>query len=104
MPTIFTELRPGGFQAAGYIPAMLEDAASAKAAFNTHYEHGGGWRPLKGWVYDPILRTIKYPGDRALQPYLEARLTDCMELVLVYPFAWVCIVEPDGAYEVARVD
>ena len=88
----------------GFIPAFLSehDPRSAREQIDENYQHGGGWRPLKGWVFLPATGVIKYPGDEALMPLASVTLRD--ERIYYYPHSWVAIVGPDGAYEVARLD
>lgn len=88
----------------GYIPQMLDlaDPRPAREQFDSNYAHGGGWVPMPGWTYDPANQTIKYPGDPALRPIARTALRD--EQILLYPSAWVAIVQPDGRAEIARMD
>lgn len=103
MPLI-TQLRPGGLEASGVIPFfLLHEDIPAREQIDHNYQHGGGWRPLKGWTFDREKNRIKYPGDPALLPHTRIDLASG-EVVYIYPSAWVCIVQPDGAYEVARID
>jgi len=46
--------------------------------------------------------TLTYPGDPPLKPVATSMLRD--EMILVYPYAWVVIVQPSGDYEVSRCD
>jgi hypothetical protein len=88
----------------GFIPMFLNprDTRSAKEQFNTAYAHGGGWRKFEGFTMRASDRAIKYPGDPAFKPLAEGKLRN--ETILVYPHAWVAIVQPDGTYEIARMD
>jgi hypothetical protein len=85
----------------GLIPHFLDedDQRPAKKQFNAKYI--SGWLPMKGFR----LRNdgaLCYPGDPPLEPLAETRLRD--ETIRVYQFAWVCIAQPDGSFEVARLD
>lgn len=88
----------------GMIPIFVDgyDTRSAQEQFAENYAHGGGWSPLAGWVYDPETEKIKYPGDPALKPLAEAMLRD--QRILVYPHAWVAVINADGSCEVSRMD
>lgn len=101
---IIKELQPRAIERAGYIPGFLDpdDPRPVKDQINDSYKHGGGWRPFEGVKLDPTTRKLRYPGDPPMTPYLEIRFGD--ELVLIYPFGWVMIQQPDGTYEVAKVD
>jgi hypothetical protein len=41
-------------------------------------------------------------GKKLLKPVAAAQLRD--EKVSLYPHAWVAIVQPDGSFEVSRLD
>lgn len=88
----------------GYIPDMLRERDERPAAqqFNDAYSHGGGWRPFEGFKFNPEIMTIKYPGDPAFRP--AARIDFRDEVILVYPSAWVLILQPDETYEISRMD
>ena len=87
----------------GLIPMWLDkdDPRPAKEQLDEHYQHGGGWRPFKGFK---LLRnhSIKYPGDPELKPLAILRLRG--EMIAVYPHAWVMILQKDGTFEVCRMD
>lgn len=87
----------------GFIPQMLSDAdpRPTAAQFNENYAHGGGWRPFKGFSLQAD-GSLTYPGDPPTRLLYEARLRD--ELIRVYEHAWVAIVQPDGSFEVSRMD
>ncbi len=87
----------------GLIPAFLseDDPRSARAQFHENYAHGGGGFSMKGWSMGPV-GEIMYPGDPAYQPIAVARLRE--EVIRIYPHAWASITQPDGAFEVSRMD
>lgn len=86
----------------GFIPDFLSefDERPAREQFNENYAHGGGWRPVANWSL--IGAWIKYPGDQELYPIAWTQLRD--ELIYLYESAWICVVQPDGSFEVARMD
>jgi len=98
------ELEPHAIVRAGYIPGFLDpnDPRPAKDQIHTNYSQGGGWHAYKGFKLDPKTRRLSHPGDPPIRPYLEICFGD--ELVFIYPFSWVVIVQPDGAWEAARID
>ena len=87
----------------GFIPGWLdeEDPRSASVQLDTHYQHGGGWRPFKGHRLEDDY-SIKYPGDPAHPPLAGMCLRE--ELIFVYESGWVAIVQPDKSFEVCRMD
>ena len=88
----------------GLVSLMLNDTDPRSATQQLHdgYTHGGGWQPLPGFTFIPEDQSIKYPGDPRMKPWAYAKLRD--ELILVYESGWFCIVQPDGSFEVARMD
>lgn len=88
-------------EALGYIPEFLseDDPRPAREQIDAHYI--SGWTPFEGFVLlkDQVL---KYPGDPALKPVARTSLRD--EQILLYPGEWLLIVQPDGQWEVARID
>jgi len=95
---------PHASELMGYIPQFLlgHDPRSAAEQFNERYAHGGGWRPFDGFVLNHENGSIKYPGDPAYEPVAMIEFRD--ERIYIYPHAWVLILQPDGSYEVARMD
>lgn len=88
----------------GAIPYFLHNAdpRPAREQFNERYAHGGGWMPMSGFKFDSEGQTLKYPGDPAYKPLAVGKLRD--ETIIVYQYAIVAIVQPSGAFEVARMD
>ena len=87
----------------GIIPYFLndDDPDRATTQLNKHYAHGGGWRPFKGHTMNPD-HSISYSGDPDLHPLAAIRFRD--ELVLIYPYSWVAVVQKDGSFEICRMD
>jgi hypothetical protein len=100
---ITTILQPGGKALLGYLPSFLSEVDPRKVAeqFNENYAHGGGWDPFQGFTLGTDF-SLKYPGDPAMKPV--AMLAFREEKVFVYESAWVAIVQPDGTFEVCRMD
>jgi hypothetical protein len=94
----------------GFIPSFLreDDPRPAAEQIDDRYAHGGGWRNFNDdkWSFDPSTMSLTYDAqseDAELYiPLAEARLRD--ERILYYDLSWVAIVQPDGSYEVARLD
>ena len=91
-------------QLVGFIPSFLDrfDPRPAREQLDANYVHGGGWKPMRRWSFDPASHAISYPGDPPLKPVAIIRMRD--ERIYISESAWVCIVQPDGAFEVARMD
>lgn len=88
----------------GFLPFIIDasDPRPVEAQVEERYQHGGGWRPNCKWAMDPNTKAITFLGDKPLQPL--ARIQVNGETVYVYDHAYVAIVQPDGSYEVGRMD
>ena len=100
----FTIFRPDARQLLGYLPSFLDEQDERPIAeqLDSHYQHGGGWRPMSGWEYDAESGVIEYPGDEPLAPIASTEIRD--ETMLVYDYAWVVIAQKDGSFQIARMD
>ena len=87
----------------GLIPHWLDesDKRPARDQLDEHYQHGGGWRPFEGFKLTPN-RSLEYDGDEPLRPLALMKFRD--EFVAVYNYGWVMILQPDGSFEVCRMD
>lgn len=88
----------------GYLPNFVSesDPRPAKEQYAENYAHGGGWRPMQGWQMNRMTFAITYPGDPQLRPFAFTKLRD--ERIFFYPTSQVAIVQPDGSFEVCRMD
>jgi hypothetical protein len=102
MTTIFL-LNGGTLDDVGPLPLWLDkaDPRPAKEQLDVHYQHGGGWQPFEGFK---LLKggRIKYPGDPPHKPLAMMQLRE--EVIMVYPHAWVMILQKNGSYEICRMD
>lgn len=99
-------IHPRGIELAGHIPneiVRFDDPRPAREQINDRYNFGGGWSPMKGWAFDPKTFEIVYQGDEAYDAVLLMELSSG-ERLFVYRYAWVCIVQPNGTFEVSRMD
>lgn len=107
MSTVHWE--PMDFEVIGYLGLMLDDEnpKPAREQFNDAYQHGGGWQPFEGFKMAED-SSIQYgdpnepDADPPYVPIARAKLRD--EKIIMYPHGWVAIVQPDGTYEIARMD
>lgn len=90
-------------EALGYLPSFLDldDPRPAREQLHSAYGHGGGWRPFKGFTMQGD-GNISYLGDPPIK--LLAETTLGQELVRFYEHSWVGIIQPDGIYEISRMD
>ncbi len=86
----------------GFLPAMLsaDDPRPAREQLDEAYQHGGGWDPVPGFTIDG--ESLLFPGDPPQELVAETRLRD--EIIRLYPYSFVAIIQPDGSFEVARMD
>jgi hypothetical protein len=100
---IWLALKPIQPDDLGFLPMIFTDSDPRPAIEQAEdrYSHGGGWRPIDGFVLNRD-KTLSYPGDPDLEPMAEAWLRD--ETLLIYDHGFVAIVQPDGKYQVARMD
>jgi hypothetical protein len=87
----------------GQLPFWFDaaDPRPARQQINSAYPFGG-WRPFHGFTMEPGTHNIDYPGDPRMPPLAQGWLRE--ELIILYPHDWVGIVQPDGTFEIARID
>ena len=87
----------------GFLPGLIDenDPRGVREQIDAKYGYGGGWRPMPGLTLRPD-GSLKYPGDPPIKPIAMSQLRE--EVVLFYPHDWLCVVQPDGSFEVSRVD
>lgn len=83
----------------GFIPDFLSETDKRNAAAQINAAYVGGWQPIQGFTMGGVIR---YPGDPPLEPLFEAKLRD--ETIRFYRYAFLSIQQPDGSFEVARLD
>jgi hypothetical protein len=90
------------FDDLGFIPTFLDedDPRPAKEQIDARYI--SGWQSFKGFTLDPKTGIMTYPEDPPLKPLAMTQLRD--EQILFYECVWLAIVQPDGSFEVARLD
>ena len=107
----------------GLIPHFLWDTDPRPAAeqIDERYAHGGGWRPMHGFlpigVYNfaaGVAPKLRYPGDPPFHPYAMATLHSWRhdelreevgaEVFVIYEHAICAIFREGELYQVARLD
>jgi hypothetical protein len=86
----------------GFIPSFFDEDEflTAREQIDLNYAHGGGWRPFPGVTMDE--GCLRYPGDPPFPLLAEAKFRD--ETIRLYLGSWLAIIQPDGSYEVAKID
>lgn len=84
-----------------YLAPMLDESDPRPAAeqFNERYVYGG-WNPQPKFTMRGT--ALLFPGDPPMRPVAYTTLRE--EIILLYEGDWVAIVQPDGSFEVARMD
>jgi hypothetical protein len=84
----------------GFVPCFLNenDPRPAREQFGRNYI--GGWHPMQGFTLEGDM--LCYPGDPPLLPLAETRLRD--EIIRLYEYEWVVVIQPDGSFQVSRMD
>jgi hypothetical protein len=102
-------LTEGGLDMLGLLPGMLslEDERPAAEQFNERYAHGGGWKPTPSTNREARLThgglRLEFPKwVEAFEAVAYTELRD--EKIIVYRSSWVAIVQPDGTFEIVRMD
>ena len=87
----------------GFLPGLIDedDPRGVKEQLADKYDYGGGWQPMPGFTLLPSF-TLTYPGDPPMQPVAMTLLRG--EKILLYQYSFLCVVQPDGSFEVSRVD
>jgi hypothetical protein len=86
----------------GFIPTFLhdDDPRPAKEQFADRYV--SGWNKFEGFTFNRARGTLKYPGDPEMHPVGVMIFHD--EFIVLFPSAWVLILQVDHTWEVARMD
>ena len=111
--------KSGGFPpvSLGTLPLMFHPFSDddAKTQIDKRYAHGGGFVDTPGFSLND---EWKEPGEAIIQYYQEeaapeeqdpplhelARAKLGEETLIFFPYAFLAIVQPDGSFQVTRVD
>ena len=92
--------------AAGYLPAIISEADPLPVAEQMAEKYIGGWNPFAGFTLHNAEVTHKafltYPGDPDLQEVSRTTIRD--ELVILFQYSWLAVVQKDGSYVISRAD
>jgi hypothetical protein len=88
----------------GFLPKFMSEfnPEPAKTQLDNCYRHGGGWKPFMGFRLSKDRLSLVYPGDPPMRAVGKTKLHE--EEIILFEASWVAIVQPDGSYEVARMD
>lgn len=86
----------------GLLPSFFDedDPRSAREQIDDRYSFGGGWIPQSEFRLED--GRLLYPGDPPYMPLAMTQMRD--EILIFYTHAFLAIIQPDGSFEVARVD
>jgi hypothetical protein len=87
----------------GFIPTFfdLDDPRSAREQIDVNYAHGGGWHPFSGFK---LLANgdLHFPEDPPTKLLATSRFRD--EKIFFYEHGWLRVEQPDGTWEISRID
>lgn len=90
----------------GFLPNFLSEAdpRPAREQLDANYQHGGGWKPFEGFEFKMIchVASLLYLGDPPMRSVAFTTLRE--EIILLFPHDWVVVLQPDGSWEVSRMD
>ena len=90
----------------GFLPDILldNDPRPMKEQISARYAYGGGWHPMSDMtLHDGGV--LHFPGDPPFMPVAKIELEDGRgEFAYLYEHDFVAIIQPDGSYEVSRMD
>jgi hypothetical protein len=86
----------------GVIPTFLDHTDPRPAAEQFDAKYIGGWNPFEGFTFDVATSTLRYPGDPPMQPISAIKFGD--ELIILFPSAWVLILQFDLTWQISRMD
>ena len=95
-------------QRAGHLPQIIinRDARSAQEQVNARYQHGGGWRSVEGFKLGwprADEYSLNYEGEEPLREVSRALFHGTQVLVL-FKYSYLAIVEADKLIDVSRID
>lgn len=85
----------------GYIPGFLSEHDPRPAAQQIHERYISGWIPFEGFTMSSN-GDLLYPGDPPTKLLYESKLRN--EVIRFYQHSWLAVIQPDGTFEVARLD
>lgn len=94
-------ISPNAKDLLGFIPCFLDEQDARPAREQIADRYVAGWSLFPGFRLGESMDLL-YEGDPPLSPAAWTRLRD--ELIVVYPYGWVAIIQPDETFEVARCD
>jgi hypothetical protein len=80
-----------------------DDPRPAKKQAKDRYAHGGGWSPIPGFLLDQGNWTLSFRGDPPYKPLAYGYLSK-KEIIVLYNYSFVMILQADGSFEVSRMD
>lgn len=92
----------GNLAAWGYIPNFLDEDDPRPAAEQFHANYVSGWSSFKRFKFNKDTLTLTYPGDPPTRAISAMGFRN--EIIYLFESSWVVIVQPDGTWDVSRMD
>jgi hypothetical protein len=92
----------------GFIPLIIldTDKRPVREQIAERYAHGGGWSPFSKFKVQlgaDSRAVLVYPGDPPMRMWCECDHPNGERLQL-FDGAWFRIIQPDGSFEISRLD
>jgi hypothetical protein len=95
-------------EALGLIPAFLNPHDEMDARTQLEQGYGFGWYDVDGKMkmnkdWQPVGKAqLLYPDDPPMNEIGRTQLRD--ETIIVFPYGFVAVVQPDGSFRATRMD
>lgn len=89
----------------GLLPEIITDKDSrpVREQIEDRYAHGGGWKPMEGFTFDPMSATLTYKDGEQMLALAYAAVRN--EVVVLYESAILLVFNrTDNTYDVIRID
>ena len=86
----------------GFIPSFLSENNPKTAIQQLNDGQPGGQNKFEGFKFDPERKLLTYPGDPPMKVMSELHFKN--DIIMLFPHAWILVLQPDGKWEVARCD
>ena len=86
----------------GLIPSFLNEASDAPTIKQLDAGQPGGWRKFDGFTFDAKHEILSYPGDPPMKAMSKILFNN--DIIMLFPHAWVLVLNADNRWEVARMD
>lgn len=92
----------------GYLPEIIlaSDLRPVREQIKERYSHGVGWKPFTRFQVNLGMDSravLQYPGDPPILMSCECKHPNG-ETIQLFEGSWLRVIQPDGSYEISRVN